>query len=101
MGAFVPGDNLPGCGGIARIAKTTFSLTGILLSYQQGRYEMTTYATIYTHCGRAFTALAEDMEYLPRHQAWKMHKITYTGTQEWFLRKIYVAEVIHHNEKFE
>ena len=62
---------------------------------------MTTYTTIYTHCGKAFTALAEDMEYLPWHQVWKMHRITSTGTQEWFLRKIYVAEVIHHNEKFE
>ena len=29
---------------------------------------MTNYTTIYTHCGKAFTALAEDIEYLPWHQ---------------------------------
>lgn len=62
---------------------------------------MTTYITVYTNCGKAFTALSSDIEYLPLHQVWKMHKITSNGTKQWFLRKIYVKEVIEHDEKFQ
>lgn len=62
---------------------------------------MTAYTTIYTHCGKAFTALSSDIEYLPWHKVWKMHKITSTGTEQWFLRKIYVKEVIEHDENFQ
>lgn len=61
----------------------------------------TEYTTIYTHCGKAFTALSSDIEYLVWHQVWKMHKITSHGTEQCFLRKIYVKDVIKHDERFQ
>jgi hypothetical protein len=61
---------------------------------------MEKYTTLVTHCGKAFTAVADQIEYLPWFGVWKMWKITSSGYEEWFLRKIYVAEVIHHDSTF-
>lgn len=58
------------------------------------------YKTIYTHCGKAFTANADSIEYMPWFGVWKMWKITSSGYEEYYLRKMYVAEVIEHDEFF-
>lgn len=61
---------------------------------------METYTTLRTHCGQAFTAVSGQIEYLPFFGVWKMWSITSSGYKEWYLRKIYVAEVIHHDATF-